>query len=183
MWRSSSTCQRKRPPDFNARRAGSRFSVGPPLRPTGSWFRFRASGIGTEWRNNGPGRGQKQREPCLGAGSGAGDCGGEGRSGGRAHMSELLGGTGRGALQADLPAMRLLPKLFGLLLIFFNRGEPKPHPNHSDLWANTGESGGDRFLSFPCLGRGRSTTMSGPPRALACFASSQNSSRTEVRSE
>jgi hypothetical protein len=84
-------------------------------------------------------------------------------------MPELLGGTGGGALQAELPAMRLLPKLFGLLLIFFKRDGPKSHPNHSDLWANTGESGGDRFLSFPCLGRGRSTTMSGQPHRSRLF--------------
>jgi len=40
----------------------------------------------------------------------------------------------------------------------------------SDLWANTGESGGDRFLSFPCLGRSRSTTMSGRPRHARLFS-------------
>jgi hypothetical protein len=174
MRRSSSTWLRRGPPDLALR--GGRQPI--PCRPSTSCPRLlvsvssgRAPQNGcrlaeelAKWNNDGPGRAKKQREPRHRTGSGAGDCGGKERSAGRAHMSELLGRTAGSALQAELPPVWLLPKLFGLLLIFFKRDGPKSHPTHSDLWANTGESGGNRFLSFPCLGRGRSTTMSGQPR-------------------
>jgi hypothetical protein len=67
-------------------------------------------------------------------------------------VPELLGRIAGGTLQTELPLLRLLPKLFGLLLIPRDRDGPKPHLRiqiFGPIQASVAETG---FYRFPVLG-------------------------------
>jgi len=84
-------------------------------------------------------------------------------------MPELLDRIAGGTLQAELPPLRLLPKLFGLLLISHDRHELKLHPKiqvFGPIQARVAEAG---FYRFPVLGAAEAQRCQAAHAMLACF--------------
>ncbi|HKW65886.1 MAG TPA: hypothetical protein VJP04_01275 [Terriglobales bacterium] len=84
-------------------------------------------------------------------------------------MPELLGRIAGDTLQAELPPLRLLPKLFGLLLISRGRGGRKPHLKiqvFGPIQARVAETG---FYRFPVLGAAEAQRCQAAHAMLACF--------------